>query len=115
MHKVPVFDPSSGELRRIPLERINVSDFEQIEVPKWRRRFDIYVSESLETLKKAPVEGPRANYTIITRSSDDTEGKTFLARLNFSQLGLKADVQRALSSKHRALYIGPMPDEGLGK
>ncbi|MCJ1468726.1 hypothetical protein MMC07_007356 [Pseudocyphellaria aurata] len=108
MHKVPVFDPASGELRRVPLEKINVSDFEQIEVPKWRWRFDIYVSQPLEG---ASGEGHRKKYTIVTRNSDKTEGQVLLTRLYFSQLGLKADVQRVISSKHRILYIGPMPHD----
>lgn len=83
------------------------SKFEQIEVSKWRRRFDIYASKDLE---KASVEGHRGPYTIVTRSSDDTGGKIFLTRLYYSQLGLTADVQRVISSKHRILYIGHMPE-----
>lgn len=83
------------------------SEFEQIEVSRWRRRFDIYASKDLE---KASLEGHGDPYTIVTRSSDDTEGKIFLTRLYYSRLGLKADVQRVISSKHRTLYIGPMPE-----
>lgn len=82
------------------------SEFEQIEVSKWRRRFDIYASRDPE---KAAVGGHRKSYTIVTRSSDDTLGKTLVARLYYSQLGLAADVQRVISSKHRTLYIGPIP------
>lgn len=83
------------------------SEFQQIEVSKWRRRFDIYASRNLE---KASEEGDRKPYTIVTRSSDNTEGKILLTRLYYSQLGLAADVQRVISSKHRILYIGPMPE-----
>lgn len=83
------------------------SEFERIEVSKWRRRFDIYAATNLE---KASAEGHRDPYTIVTRSSDDTEGKIFLTRLYFSQLGPMADVQRVISSKHRFLYIGQMPE-----
>ncbi|MCJ1267520.1 hypothetical protein MMC22_007405 [Lobaria immixta] len=105
-HRVPVFDPDSGDFKRFPLKKIDASEFEQIEVSKWRRRFDIYASKDLE---KASVEGHRGPYTIVTRSSDDTGGKIFLTRLYYSQLGLTADVQRVISSKHRILYIGQMP------
>ncbi|MCJ1465972.1 hypothetical protein MMC07_004591 [Pseudocyphellaria aurata] len=111
MHQVSVFDPDSGDFRRLPLKRINASEFEKVEVSKWRRRFDIYGLKSFETPEKASVEGHREHYTIVTRSSDKTEGKVFLTRLYFSQLGLKADFQRVISSKHRILYIGPMPDD----
>lgn len=104
-HQVPVFDPNSGDFRRLPLTKINASEFEQIEVSKWRRRFDIYASKNLE---KPSLEGRREPYTIVTRSSDDTGGKVFLTRLYYSQLGLTADVQRVISSKHRILYIGPL-------
>ena len=83
------------------------SEFEQIQVSKWRRRFDIYASKDPE---KSSAEDHRGAYTIVTRSSDDTEGKIFLTRLYYSQLGLTADVQRVISPKHRLLYIGPMPE-----
>lgn len=83
------------------------SDFQKVKVSKWRRRFDIYASKNLD---KASGQDHREPYTIVTRNSDDTEGKTFMTRLFFSRLGPKADVQRVMSSKHRFLYIGPMPE-----
>lgn len=82
------------------------SEFEQIQVSKWRRRFDIYASIDPE---KSSAKGQRGTYAIVTRSSDDTEGKILLTRLYYSRLGLTADVQRVISPKHRLLYIGPMP------
>lgn len=83
-------------------------EFEKIEVSKWRRRFDIYASSSSSTTFS--LEDHPKEYAIVTRSSDDTQGKSFLTRLYFSRLGLAADVQRVLSSKHRTLYIGPIPE-----
>lgn len=51
------------------------------------------------------------SYSIVSRQTplDEIEGR-LLARLNFSTLGISSDVQRKLSSKHRWLYIGAMPD-----
>ena len=80
---------------------ISASDFEKVEVPKWRRHFDVYASNNLEDRSR---EGQP------TYSRDDTEGRSFLARLYYSRLGIASDVQRAVSSKHRTLYIGAMPE-----
>ncbi len=113
-----VFDPESGDLRRLPLNKlkgqttliasdsvvnnlISASEFEKVEVPKWRRHFDVYASNDLESHSR---EGQP------TYSRDDTEGRSFLARLYYSRLGIASNVQRAVSSKHRTLYIGPMPE-----
>lgn len=78
------------------------SEYEKIEVPQWRRHFDLY---ALYDRDRASPEG-RPAY-----SRKDTEGRSFLATLYYSRLGLVANVQRAVSSKeHRILYIGAIPD-----
>ncbi len=84
------------------------SDFTQLEISRWRRRFDIYVSDGVEKVADGDDAEP---YVIVTRSTDNTDGKSFLTRLYYSQLGIAADLQRALSSKHRTLYIGPIPNK----
>lgn len=75
------------------------SDFDKVRVPKWARQFDVYESDHLGS-----------SHTVVTRPTDDTKGKSFLARLYIGRLGPWSDVQRALSSKHRVLYIGTMPE-----
>ncbi|MCJ1456925.1 hypothetical protein MMC28_007291 [Mycoblastus sanguinarius] len=99
-HRVPVFDPESGDLRKLPLKKLEKSKFEKIDVPNWRRQVDVYESHD---------EKKSRSYAIVTGPTDDTEGKVFLARLYMSRLGVASDVQRLLSSKHRTLYIGSLP------
>lgn len=99
--KVPVFDPESKDLRRLPLRKLKEKEFDRVEVPKWRRRFDVYESNEPEK---------DSEHTVVTKSTDDIEGKRLLARLYISRLGIASDVQRLLFSKHRWLYIGAMPD-----
>ncbi len=76
------------------------SDFDKVKVPGWQRRFDVYESPETDSL---------FSYTVVSRQTDEIEGR-LLARLNFGKLGISSDVQRKLSSKHRWLYIGAMPD-----
>lgn len=81
------------------------SNFEKVDLPRLRRRVDVYESSDLnEKASHAVITGPTGDY--------DIRGKSFLARLDISRLGVRSDVQRALSltSKQRALYIGPIPD-----
>ncbi len=70
-------------------------------MPKWRRQFDVYESDDLQE---------KSSHAVVTRPTDDTTGKSFLARLYISRLGVRSDLQRVLSEKHRILYIGPMPN-----
>lgn len=116
--RVAVFDPESGDLRRLPLNKLKgqatlissgsyvdnlmlASDFEKVEVPQWRRHFDVYTSNDL---------GNPSGEGHPTYSRNDTEGRGFLARLYYSLLGIASNVQRAVSAKYRTLYIGAMPE-----
>lgn len=117
-HRVPVFDPESKDLRRLPLKNINSpyssivfvnnyaltmnlgSEFDEVKLPRWRRRFDVYESS----------EDSKDLHAVITSPKESTEGMRLLARLYISRFGVASDVQRVLSSKHRSLYIGAMPD-----
>ena len=88
------------------LTGFTVAKFEELYLPRFRRKVDVYESNDLdEKSTHALVTGPNA--------SDDIEDKSFLARLYMSRLGVKSDVQRILSpksSRFRTLYIGSMPD-----
>ena len=68
-------------------------------MPKWRRKFDIYESDN-----------PNLNdsHAVVTRDSDNVSGKSFVARLYINHLGIRSNMQRALSGKHRYIYIGSM-------
>lgn len=77
------------------------SNYGKVEVSRWRRKVDVYESNDVEK---------DSSYAVVTGPSDDPEGKSFLARLYISQLGVASDVQRLVFSKHRTLYIGAMPD-----
>ena len=68
---------------------------------RWRRKFDVYESNDFDK---------DASHAVVTGPSDDSEGKSFLARLYFSRLGVASDVQRLVFSKYRTLYIGEMPE-----
>ena len=81
--------------------------FNTVNVPRMRRQFDVY--ESNELAKGTS----HASHAIVTRPTDEIEDKSFLARLYISRLGVTSEVQRLLSSKHRILYIGPLPDHPL--
>ncbi|KAL9013547.1 MAG: hypothetical protein Q9173_001759 [Seirophora scorigena] len=105
-HYVPVFDPESCDLARVPLDKINTSDYEKVQIPKRRRQFDLYSSIDLE---KTSIEGDAPTYAVVARSTDDTKGKSHLARLYYSRLGLVSEIQRWMSAKHRTLYVGTMP------
>ncbi|KAI4097340.1 MAG: hypothetical protein LQ348_002629 [Seirophora lacunosa] len=100
---VAVFDPESCDLARVPLDKINPSDYEKVQIPKHLRQFDIYTSIGLDKTSDAPT------YAVVARSTDDTNGKSHLARLYYSRLGLASELQRWMSAKHRTLYIGIMP------
>lgn len=79
---------------------ILASDYDKVEVSRWRRKVDVYESNDLE----------HSSHAVVTRPSDDPEGKSFLARLYISRLGVASDIQRLVFSKDRTLYIGAMPD-----
>ena len=118
--KVPVFDPKTKDLRKLRLRNLNgplfpafseflksmlikilESDFDKVKVPGWQRHFDVY-----EYLKPG---SSLYSYTVVSRQTDKIGGR-FLCRLDTSGLGIYSEVQRKLSSKHRWLYIGAMPD-----
>ena len=120
--KVPVFDPKTKDLGKLRLRDINgppfpafsefhalepmltkilESDFDKVKVPGWQRHFDVY-----EHLKPG---SSLYSYTVISRQTDQIDGR-LLCRLNFGGLRIYSEVQRKLSSKHRWLYIGAMPD-----
>jgi len=121
-HRVPVFDPGSKDLRKLPLGKLDgqwsqhspksiltstiASTFEKFELPRVRRRVDVYESNHFEEKSThALLAGPAI--------TDDVKHKSYLARLYISRLGVASDIQRLLSSKSsnsRTLYIGAMPD-----
>lgn len=78
-----------------------MSDYDKVEVSRWRRKVDVYESNDVDK---------DSSHAVITGRSDDPEGKSFLARLYISRLGPASDLQRLVSSKYRTLYIGAMPD-----
>ncbi|KAL8647251.1 MAG: hypothetical protein Q9210_005671 [Variospora velana] len=103
---VAVFDPESGDLARLPLDKLNTSEYEKVQIPKYQRQFDLYTSSDPENTS---IKGDAPSYAVITRSTDDTKGKSHLARLYYSRLGLASELQRLVSAKYRTLYIGTMP------
>ncbi|KAI4128224.1 MAG: hypothetical protein LQ341_006700 [Variospora aurantia] len=103
---VAVFDPESCDLARLPLDKLNTSEYDKVQIPKRQRQFDLYTSSDPE---KTSIEGDAPHYAVITRSTDNTKGKSHLARLYYSRLGLASDLQRLMSAKYRTLYIGTMP------
>lgn len=61
------------------------SEYEKVQIPKRLRQFDIYTSIGLEKTSDA------ATYAVVARSTDDTDGKSHLARLYYSRLGLASE------------------------
>ncbi len=80
---------------------MQAAKFDKVRVPRWRRQVDVYASSDMEE---------DCSYAVISRSTDDTRGRSPLARLYFNRLGLGKEVQLLLSSKPRFLYIGPIPE-----
>ncbi|KAI4101806.1 MAG: hypothetical protein LQ339_004852 [Xanthoria mediterranea] len=105
-HYVAVFDPESCNLCRLPASKIDASNYDQIQIPRRRSQFDLYASKDLE---KQAVKGNAPKYAVISRYTDDPDGRSHLARLYYSRLGLASEVQRLLSAKYRTLYIGAIP------
>lgn len=105
--KVAVFDPESKDLRRLPRNTIDPTKFDTVNVPRLRRQFDVYESNKLANGHS------HASHAIVTRLTDETEDKSFLARLYISRLGVTSELQRLLSSKHRILYIGSLADHPI--
>ncbi|KAL9604532.1 MAG: hypothetical protein Q9219_000497 [cf. Caloplaca sp. 3 TL-2023] len=105
-HKVAVFDPATGDLRRVPISQIDTSRYEKVQVPKLQRQFDLYAFKGPgreSDMNNSPM------YAIIARIADDPEGRSHVARLYYSELGLTSQLQRLLSAKYRTLYIGSLP------
>ena len=122
-HRVPVFDPESKDLRKVPLKKIDgefilvtsltylrksnlinhilASNYDKVEVSRWRRKFDVYESNDMEK---------DSSHSVVTGRSGDPKGKSFLARLSISRLGPTSNLKRFVSSRYRTLYIGAMPD-----
>ncbi|KAK3176374.1 hypothetical protein OEA41_007697 [Lepraria neglecta] len=98
--QVAVFDPVTSDLRRVPFRKIDVEKYETVDVPRWKRRFDVYASNELDDAD---------TYVVVTRYEDVDVKKSFLVRLRYNHLGIVAEVQKMISPKHRTLYIGPMP------
>ena len=80
---------------------VSASDYDKVEISRWRRKVDVYESNDFKN---------GSSHSVVTGRSDDPEGKSFLARLYISRLGPASNLQRFVSSKHRTLYIGAMPD-----
>lgn len=49
------------------------------------------------------------NVQVVNRASQNTEGMSFRARLNFGGLGPLTNVKRVFSSRSRTLYVGAIP------
>ena len=77
------------------------AEYEKVKIPKWKRSFDVYVSNELDL---------EDTYAVVTRYEDVSVEKSFMVRLRYDHLGVVAGVQKLLSPKYRTLYIGAMPD-----
>jgi len=112
--QVAVLDPDSGELRRVQLAYLKRCDFEEVQIPKYQRTFDVYAPTDDE--KSGPSESDswpsststKKNHSIVTRRTQDTSGKSLVTRLRYDKLGPVANFQRAVSKKYRILYIGTL-------
>lgn len=121
--QVAVLDPESCEFRRLKLGNLKRSDFEELKIPVFQRTFDVYAptdetddktdDKSLFNSEGANSEkgstssaSTRHHHSIVTRSTQDTQGKSLVTRLRYDKLGLIANFQRIVSEKHRVLYIG---------
>ena len=101
-----VSDPNLPQFTSQHFDTVQGSKFEEVVLPRFRRRVDVYESTDFDQ---------KATHAVVTRiaMTDDIKDKSFLARLYMGRLGKASDVQRSLSSKssrHRTLYIGAMPD-----
>lgn len=124
--RVAVFDPDSCDFRKLPLQKLKglsihysritqlilssflASDYDKVEIPRFKRRFDVWAPSSLDLKDQC-----RPSHSIVTRDTDDVKGKSFVARVYYGQLGMSSSVQRLVSSKsskNRTLYIGAMPN-----
>lgn len=72
--------------------------FEKVTIPRFGL-FDLWASNEEAELGSQ-------SHMVIARASQDTQGKSFVARLNYGRLGPGANMMRAISSKHRIMYIG---------
>ncbi|KAI4239577.1 MAG: hypothetical protein L6R40_005522 [Gallowayella cf. fulva] len=106
-HYVAVFDPESCDLCRLPASKIDTNQYEKIRIPRRKSQFDLYAIKDPE---KQANKGDTSNYAVISRSTDDPKGKSHLARLYYSRLGIASDLQRLVSPKYRTLYIGAIPE-----
>lgn len=106
-HQVVVFDPESCDLRRLPIHKLKTSEYEQVKVPRFKKRFSVWAPSEFD---RSSPEDKSARHTVVTRSTDNVQGRSFVARLYYYHLGLAPNVQRVYSSKHRTLYIGAIPD-----
>lgn len=127
--QVAVLDPESCEFRRVQLKNLRSmlapewqvyqtangmvgSDFEEIEIPKYQRTFDVYApTDDAKQYSNEKDSWPsststKTTHSIVTRKTQDTRGKSLVARLKYAKLGPVANFQRAVSKKHRVLYIG---------
>jgi hypothetical protein len=84
-------------------------------VPRFGR-FDIYASNedvidseggSVDLACEAPRQ-PRS-VRVVNSISQDTDGMSFRARVNFGGLGPFTNVKRVFSARSRVLYIGAIP------
>lgn len=73
-----------------------------VQVPRFKSTFDLYNPNGSQAY-------PTATTPIIARDVADTEGRTYVATLRFDSLGTKAKWRRAVSKKHRVLYVGCLP------
>ncbi|KAL8682868.1 MAG: hypothetical protein Q9186_001114 [Xanthomendoza sp. 1 TL-2023] len=105
-HYVAVFDPESCDLCRLPASKIDADNYEKIRIPRWKGQFDLYVSKDLD---QQTINADTSNFAVISRYTDDPQGKSHFARLYYSRLGLASELQRLLSAKYRTLYIGAIP------
>ena len=80
---------------------ILASDYDKVEISRWRRKVDVYEFNDVDK---------DSSHCVVTGRSNDPEGKSFLARLYISRLGPRSSLQRFVSSRHRTLYIGAMPN-----
>jgi hypothetical protein len=78
-----------------------VAQCHRLKVPRFKSTFDLYNPNGSQAF-------PLAVTPIIPQDVADTEGRTFEAALHFNRLGLKWKFLRAVSKRHRVLYVGSL-------
>ena len=77
------------------------SDFDIVQIPKWRLTFDLFANSG---------DDEKPSYAVISREWEKPRGRSNIGRLRLSKLGIRSDVEHLLSEKNRELHIGTIKD-----